>query len=154
VPSGMPTSPQAERCLPDTHRRMRGDHLTANADFDWATVAEWQRPRTSRTWLARGARTEAEAVAAQRMRDLMGTISEGAYEAAWCQDLPDLLRPAVERLLAGQDPEFAVGNPLAAGATEVPDALTKLAAIAGRHRIWLRETDDPWDPLRVVPEAF
>jgi hypothetical protein len=105
-------------------------------------------------WLARGARTEAEADAAQRMHDLMGTISEGAYEAAWRQDLPDLLRPSVERLLAGQEPEFEVANPLAAGATEVPSALRKLAEIAGRHRIWLRETDDPRDFLRVVPEAF
>ena len=85
-------------------------------------------------WLARGARTEAEAAAAQRMSDLMGTISEGGYEAAWCQGLPDLLRPSVERLLAGHDPAFDVQNPLAAGATEVPDAIRELAELAGRRR--------------------
>lgn len=89
------------------------------------------------------------------MVELMVTVSEGAYQAAWCQDLPDLLRPAVERLIAGQAPDFEIRNPRAPYADEVPDALRSLAAIAREHRIWIRETDDLSDlqasrPRRVL----
>lgn len=63
-------------------------------------------------------------------------------------------RPAVERLIAGQDRDFEVRNPLAAYADEVPDARRALAAIAREHRIWLRETDDLSDYLRVVTDGF
>lgn len=105
-------------------------------------------------WRERGARTDAEARAAHEMVELMVTISEGAYQGAWCQDLPELLRPAVERLIAGQDPDFEIRNPDAPYADEVPDALRALAAIVREHRIWIRETDDLSDYKRVVPDAF
>lgn len=42
-------------------------------------------------WRERGARTDTEASAAHDMAAVMATISEGAYEASWCQGLSDLL---------------------------------------------------------------
>jgi hypothetical protein len=105
-------------------------------------------------WRARGAGSDAEATAAQEMVELMGAISEGAFEASWCVGLPDLLRSPVQQLIAGRDPDFEPRNPLAFGADAIPAALRRLAEVACEHRIWLRETDASSDFLRVVPDAF
>jgi hypothetical protein len=73
VPNGMPSSP--------------GASLQARAHIGLRR-RRWPTAEDISHWLAHGASTEAEA-AAQRMSDLMGTISEGAYEAAWCHGLPE-----------------------------------------------------------------
>jgi hypothetical protein len=105
--------------------------------------------------LARGARNEDEARAAQQIVAHMRAVSDAAFEASWSIGLADRLRPIVEELHAGKkDVGIDLPNPDAVGVDEVARSLALIAALAKEHQIWIVETDAPRDFLRVVPKAF
>ena len=102
-------------------------------------------------WQERGAPDDRSAEAAARLHDVLGKLSEDAYFAGWLDGLTDQLEPHVRAALSGApEPPDALHDGLGRHPEAVPAEFAEIVAIVREHRIWLAETSDFTDFIRVV----